>query len=123
MRNSGTKKHYQKRRSKTNKSRTNKSKTMTKKNPFKKYKWISKGTCVSHKYKDLTRKDCSKYFQKSNYRVTGSPHGPVGCWLVLGNSLKGAIKDEPDLKGKGFACWTKVKDGKKCSPDFPCVCK
>jgi len=95
----------------------------TKKSQYKKYKWISKGTCSSHKYKDLTRKDCSKYFQKSNYVVTGSPHGPPGCWLVLGDSLKGAVKEQPELKGKGFACWTKVKDGKKCSPDFPCVCK
>ena len=95
----------------------------TKKQQYKKYKWISRGTCSSHKYKDLTRKDCSKYFQRSNYTVTGSPHGPPGCWLVLGNSLKGSIKEQPELKGKGFACWTKVKDGKKCSPDFPCVCK
>ena len=104
---------------KMKKTRSNK----TKKNSYKNYKWISKGTCKSHKYKDLSRSNCSKYFPKSNYIVTDSPHGPPGCWLVLGKHLKGAIKDQPELKGKGFACWTKVKDGKKCSPDFPCVCK
>jgi len=94
----------------------------TKNSQYKKYKWVSNGTCSSHKYKNLTRKDCTKYFPKSNYIVTDSPHGPPGCWLVLGDHLKGAIKDDKSLKGKGFACWTKKKDG-KCSPGFPCVCK
>jgi hypothetical protein len=116
----GGKRRTRKNRSrKSNKSRTRHNNT---KNGYNKYKWISKGTCSSHKYKDLTRKDCSKYFPKSNYLLTDSPHGPPGCWLVLGDHLKGAIKDDPTLKGKGFACWTKKKDG-KCSPGFPCVCK
>jgi len=113
MRGSKTRRHH-----KMKKSRF----ANTKKNQYKKYKWISNGTCSSHKHKDLTRKDCDKYFPKSNYIVTGSPHGPPGCWLVLGDHLKGAIKDDKSLKGKGFACWTKKKDG-KCSPGFPCVCK
>ena len=115
-----------KRRTRKNRSRkSNKSRTRhnnTKIGQYNKYKWISKGTCSSHKYKDLTRNDCNKYFPKSNYIVTDSPHGPPGCWLVLGDHLNGAIKDDHTLKGKGFACWTKKKDG-KCSPSFPCVCK
>jgi hypothetical protein len=46
---------------KSNKSRTRHNNT---KNGYNKYKWISKGRCSSHKYKDLTRKDCNKYFPK-----------------------------------------------------------
>lgn len=88
------------------------------------YKFITKGTCASHNLQDLTNNDCSRYFQSSNYNITGAEHGPPGCWLVLGKSLDGVLKGNPQFKGKGFGCWSKnTSDGKQCSPDFPCVCK
>jgi len=88
------------------------------------YKWITQGTCASNKMQDLTKTDCSSYLQSSNYNVTGADHGPPGCWLVLGNSLNGVLRDNPQFAGKGFACWSDVQtDGKQCSPDFPCICK
>jgi hypothetical protein len=88
------------------------------------FQWISSGTCASHNLQDLTQGDCSNYFQSSNYTITGADHGPPGCWLVLGDSLNGVLKDNPNFSGKGFGCYSQNKtDGKKCSPDFPCVCK
>jgi hypothetical protein len=88
------------------------------------YKFITKGTCASHNLQDLTNNDCSRYFQSSNYNITGAEHGPPGCWLVLGKSLDGVLKGNPQFAGKGFGCWSQNKsDGKQCSPDFPCVCK
>lgn len=88
------------------------------------FQWISNGTCASHNMKDLTQSDCSSYLQSSNYTITGADHGPSGCWLVLGDSLTGAVKANPQLAGKGFGCYSQNKtDGKQCSADFPCVCK
>jgi hypothetical protein len=88
------------------------------------YNWITDGTCSSHGMKDLTNNDCSGYFQSSNYTITGAEHGPPGCWLVLGKSLDGVLKSNPQFAGKGFGCWSQnTSDGKQCSPDFPCVCK
>jgi hypothetical protein len=73
---------------------------------------------------DLTQTDCSSYLQDTNYTITGADHGPPGCWLVLGNSLNGVLKDNPNFAGKGFGCYSQNKtDGKQCSADFPCVCK
>ena len=87
------------------------------------YKWITQGTCKSNNMQDLGSQECNNYFSSSNYNVTGSPHGPPGCWLVLGNELNKVTANQPSLKGKGFACWTEVDDGKKCSTEVPCVCK
>jgi hypothetical protein len=88
------------------------------------FQWISDGTCSSHGMQNLTSSDCSNYLQSSNYTVTGADHGPPGCWLVFGNSLTGAIQGNPQLKGKGFGCYSQnTTDGKQCSSDFPCICK
>jgi hypothetical protein len=87
------------------------------------YKWITSGTCASNNLQDLSMEQCSSYLQSSNYRVTNADHGPPGCWLVLGKSLDGVLKENPQFKGKGFGCWSNVRtDGKQCSADFPCVC-
>jgi hypothetical protein len=91
---------------------------------YKNYKWVTEGTCASHNMQDLSKGDCTGYFNDSNYTITDADHGPPGCWLVLGDSLDGVIKGEPKFAGKGFGCWsTNNSDGKQCSADFPCVCK
>ena len=88
------------------------------------YKWVTSGTCSSNNLQDISKGACSSYLQSSNYTITGADHGPPGCWLVLGDSLNGVLKDNPQFKGKGFGCWSDVyTDGKECSPDFPCICK
>ena len=87
-------------------------------------KWVTSGTCASNNLQDLSMEQCSSYLQSSNYTITGADHGPPGCWLVLGKSLDGVLKANPQFKGKGFGCWSNVQtDGKQCSADFPCVCK
>jgi CDP-diacylglycerol pyrophosphatase len=91
---------------------------------YKNYKWVTEGTCASNKMQDLTKNDCTSYFNKSNYTITDADHGPPGCWLVLGDSLNGVVNSQPQFAGKGFGCWsTNNSDGKQCSADFPCVCK
>jgi hypothetical protein len=88
------------------------------------YKFITKGTCASHNLQDLTNNDCSRYFQSSNYTITGAEHGPPGCWLVLGEMLNQTMNEQPQFAGKGFACWSKNQsDNKQCSSDIPCICK
>jgi len=93
-------------------------------NSNSRYKWITSGTCASNNLHNISKDDCSNYLQSSNYTITDADHGPPGCWLVLGDSLNGVLKKNPQFKGKGFGCWSNVQtDGKQCSDDFPCVCK
>lgn len=87
------------------------------------YQWVTQGTCRSNNLQTLSQNECSNYFNNTNYNVTGSSHGPPGCWLVLGNELNKVLNDQPEFQGKGFACWSKVNDGKQCSSELPCVCK
>ena len=88
------------------------------------YKWVTEGTCASNKMQDLTQQECSRYLLKSNYNITVADHGPPGCWLVLGEMLDQTMNEQPQFKGKGFACWSQDKtDGKQCSANIPCACK
>ena len=88
------------------------------------YKFVTDGTCASHRMSDLSKDDCSRYLLKSNYTITEADHGPPGCWLVLGEMLNQTMNEQPQFAGKGFACWSKNQsDNKQCSGDIPCICK
>jgi hypothetical protein len=88
------------------------------------YKFVTEGTCASHRMNDLSKDDCSRYLLKSNYNITEADHGPPGCWLVLGEMLDQTMNEQPQFAGKGFACWSKNhSDNKQCSTDIPCICK
>lgn len=88
------------------------------------YKFVTDGTCASHRMSDLSKDDCSRYLLKSNYNITEADHGPPGCWLVLGEMLDQTMNEQPQFAGKGFACWSKNhSDNKQCSTDIPCICK
>jgi hypothetical protein len=101
----------------------------TKKEPFeennKNYKWITEGTCRSNNLKNLNKNECKEYLNDTNYVVTDSPHGPPGCWLVLGDELQNVLETNPQFNGKGFGCWAPndISDNKMCSVDVPCICK
>jgi len=67
----------------------------------------------------LYKNECSNYFNETNYTITNSPHGPPGCWLVLGNELNKVLKKNPESKGKEFGCWANINDEKNVHPKFP----
>lgn len=103
---------------------SNMSKFMNEKFGGNNYKFVTDGTCASHRMQDLSKDDCSRYLLKSNYTITEADHGPPGCWLVLGEMLNQTMNEQPQFAGKGFACWSKNQtDNKECSSDIPCICK
>ena len=94
-------------------------------NIMKNYTIVKTGTCKSNGLKDISEKACKSYFGDGNgYNVTRSMHGPPGCWEVKGQALNKILRENPQYRGKGFACWANenVNDGKQCSDEFPCVC-